>query len=75
MWRVAKNRLKRELGLTSHTAVVAKDATRTLVPTMGVPSLWYGVLKVDPHWNIGGHHDNYNGENTKARENGSTHMC
>ena len=36
VWRAAKNRLKSQLGLTPHVALVAKAATRTQMHTMGV---------------------------------------
>ena len=36
VWRAAKNRLKSQLGLTPHIALVAKEATRTQMPPMGV---------------------------------------
>ena len=36
MWRAAKNRLKRELGLTPHIAVVAKAITRSQLLPVGV---------------------------------------
>ena len=36
VWQAAKNRLKSQLGLTPHIALVAKEATRTQIPPMGV---------------------------------------
>ena len=39
VWRAAKNRLKSQLGLTPHIALVAKEATRTQMPPMGVDQL------------------------------------
>ena len=39
VWRVAKNLLKSYLGLTPHMALVAKAATRTQMPPMGVDQL------------------------------------
>ena len=39
VWRVVKKRLKSQLGLTPHIALVAKEATRTQMPPMGVDQL------------------------------------
>ena len=39
VWRVAKHRLKSQLGLTPHIALVAKAATRTQMLPMGVDQL------------------------------------
>ena len=36
VWRAAKHRLQRQLGLTPHIALVAQETTRAQVPPVGV---------------------------------------
>ena len=73
VWRFAKNRLKIQLGLTPHIALVAKAALGPgCLPWVLIN---YGnlVLKGAQHGNIDRRHDNYHGDDSSARDSGNAH--